>query len=237
MFVTRHSEMIKDIQMSQPIIVIGAGSIGSYAVMALAKLGFDNILVIDDGIVDEENIAPQFYRLGDIGRKKVDAIKAQVKMATGTIIGTSDERLETPESFANLGKFMESMIRLEGVNESKHYHVIMACDSMSARKQIFEKLIGLGISYIDARMAIEFLTVYAFPYGMSGYADQYRTTLFNDSEAVQEACTNKAISYTSAIAGGLIAKCTLDILKGKIKGDNIRTIQFDIGSLDMMVMQ
>ena len=75
MFTTRHGDMIKEISMDTPITIVGVGSIGSYATLALAKLGFTNILVIDDGIVEEENISPQLYRLSDIGRPKVDALK------------------------------------------------------------------------------------------------------------------------------------------------------------------
>ena len=84
---------------------------------------------------------------------------------------------------------------------------------------------------VDSRMAIEFLTIISVAGWSYSNSKAYRATLFDDSDAVQEACTNKAISYTSLIAGGLIAKRVLDMLKGDHK---FTTINFDINSFDMV---
>lgn len=245
MYTTRHGDMIKKINMNTPITVIGVGSIGSYATLALAKLGFTNILVIDDGIVEEENIAPQLYRLSDIGRPKVDALKVQVKAMTGSELRVFNGRMDIHAGDIT-SKALEEAMSLQN-REANPVAVdaipaitIMACDSMEARKNIFNYFkFNWATSddfYIDARMAIEFLTIYSFRHNEDNTKD-YESTLFSDADAVQEACTNKAISYTSAIAGGLIAKNVLDLLNDKHNKGNLRTIQFDIGSLDMMVMK
>lgn len=246
MYTTRHGDMIKKINMNTPIIVIGVGSIGSYATLALAKLGFTNILVIDDGIVEEENIAPQLYRLSDIGRPKVDALKVQVKAMTGSELRVFNGRMDIHAGDVT-SKALEEAMSLQH-REANHTFgsdlipaiTIMACDSMEARKNIFNFFKFTRATtddfYIDARMAIEFLTIYSFRHTEDNAKD-YESTLFSDADAVQEACTNKAISYTSAIAGGLIAKNVLDLLNDKHNKGNLRTIQFDIGSLDMMVMK
>ena len=245
MYTTRHGDMIKKINMNTPITVIGVGSIGSYATLALAKLGFTNILVIDDGIVEEENIAPQLYRLSDIGRPKVDALKVQVKAMTGSELRVFNGRMDIHAGVITSKALEEAMsLQYREANpvavDSIPSMTIMACDSMEARKNIFNffktKWATSDDFYIDARMAIEFLTIYSFKHTEDNAKD-YESTLFSDADAVQEACTNKAISYTSAIAGGLIAKNVLDLLNDKHNKGNLRTIQFDIGSLDMMVMK
>ena len=63
LYLTRHTDLIKNVPMDSTINIYGAGSIGSYTALTLAKLGFKNIAVFDNGFVDEENIAPQFYEL------------------------------------------------------------------------------------------------------------------------------------------------------------------------------
>lgn len=246
MFTTRHGDMIKEISMDTPIIIVGVGSIGSYATLALAKLGFTNILVIDDGIVEEENISPQLYRLSDIGRPKVDALKTQVRMMTGSDLRVFNGRMEsmgddlTSKALAEMMTAQHNEANKDPNASIKPAVIIMACDSMQARSNIFEYVSEMWSSdkdyYIDARMAIEFLTIYSFNHTKEN-REAYKMTLFSDADAVQEACTNKAISYTSAIAGGLIAKNVLDALKGNHNKGNLRTIQFDIGSLDMLVMK
>lgn len=245
MYTTRHTDMIKEINMDSPIMVIGVGSIGSYATLALAKLGFQNILVIDDGIVEEENIAPQLYKLTDIGRPKVDALQSTIKQMTGTVIRTHNGRFEVGDN-GHINTVISTAMGLannQGKIENKYspWTTIMACDSMSARKASFKYIKEQWSDYhkdhyIDARMAIEFLTLYSFTLNPENNVS-YELTLFSDEDAVQEACTNKAIAYTSAIAGSLIAKNVLDLYKGKHNKGNLRTIQFDIGSLDMVVMK
>lgn len=214
MYLTRHSDMIADVALDIQINIIGAGSIGSYTALALAKLGFNNITVADDGIIEEENIAPQFYRPRDIGKFKVNCLKRYIKEQTGVEIIAIPARID--EQNSSLLKQDNSVL-------------ILAVDSMSARKAISQSV--ESICFIDARMAIEFLTIISVSF--QGYTDSvaYLNTCFSDSEAVQEACTNKAISYTSLIAGGLIAKRVLDMLKGD---HQFTTINFDINSFDMV---
>lgn len=219
MYLTRHRDLLGDIKLDTPISIIGAGSIGSYATLSLAKLGFTNIVVADDGKVEEENIAPQFYGLGDIGKFKVDCLKRSISRLTGTDIIALPTRIE------------EGRYNLVNINQAHERILVLAVDSMSARKDLFVNMYFRGL--VDARMAIEFLTVIS--YGSSekypeNYS-KYSATLFSDDQAVQEACTNKAISYTSLIAGGIVAKRVLDILKGD---DAFTTINFDINSFDMV---
>ena len=214
MYLTRHSDMIADVALDIQINIIGAGSIGSYACLALAKLGFNNITVADDGIIEEENIAPQFYRPRDIGKFKVDCLKRYIKEQTGVEIITINTRIQEDNA---------SLLRQD------NSALILAVDSMLARKVITANVSCNFL--VDSRMAIEFLTIISVAGASYSNTKSYRSTLFDDSEAVQEACTNKAISYTSLIAGGLIAKRVLDMLKGD---HQFTTINFDINSFDMV---
>ena len=65
------------------IVVIGAGSTGSFLSLTLAKMGLTNIKVIDYDKVEEKNIPNQFFRTQDIGKYKIDALKEIINDFTG----------------------------------------------------------------------------------------------------------------------------------------------------------
>lgn len=57
------------------IAIIGLGSIGSFLAVALNKLGFKNLMIIDDDIIEHHNITTQLYFQKDIGKSKADTLK------------------------------------------------------------------------------------------------------------------------------------------------------------------
>ena len=57
------------------IAIIGLGSIGSFLAVALNKLGFKNLIIIDDDVVEPHNITTQLYFQKDIGKSKTDTLK------------------------------------------------------------------------------------------------------------------------------------------------------------------
>ena len=54
-------------------LVIGVGAIGRQAAIQLAAIGVPAIDLVDDDVVGVENLAPQAYWPGDLGRAKVEA--------------------------------------------------------------------------------------------------------------------------------------------------------------------
>jgi len=269
LYLTRHTDLIKNVPMDSTINIYGAGSIGSYTALTLAKLGFKNIAVFDNGFVDEENIAPQFYELHQVGMRKVEALKINIFKATGinilTYHGDLNQMFYTSKDSDNIsyaalkvinnvghtniifpadeegdkkhGMSSSSLRNYTGgsrefisnevltgeitLNQSrgsatsaavrKDIH-ILAVDSMELREKLFLYIngtnYGLVNKIIDARMAVKFLSVYC----VSGTYESYMKTLCSDDEAVQEACTNKATSFTSMMAGSIIGKNVLDML-------------------------
>jgi len=71
----RQLGIVSPAQLQSPIVVIGAGGIGSWAVLALAKMGCPNITVIDFDTVEDHNVATQFYKESQIKMFKVDALE------------------------------------------------------------------------------------------------------------------------------------------------------------------
>jgi hypothetical protein len=70
---TRHQN-IYNIPTGFSVAIIGAGGIGAITALTLAKMGVQNMVLFDDDIVGEENIATQLHKVSDVGKLKVEAL-------------------------------------------------------------------------------------------------------------------------------------------------------------------
>jgi molybdopterin/thiamine biosynthesis adenylyltransferase len=193
---TRQWDIIPVSVLDQKITVIGAGAIGSFTVLALAKMGFNNITVFDFDTIETENLNCQFYRFSDIGKLKVSALREIVMDFTGVSITYHPSRYEG-------GQF-------NGI-------VISAVDSMAVRKLIWEnhKQFSLGTRLlIDPRMGAETALCYAMKPMDPEDIKSYEKTLYSDERAVQERCTAKSTMYTVLAISSHVAKIVKDFVCG-----------------------
>lgn len=191
---TRHRELITDNALSTPITVIGAGAIGSFTVLSLAKMGFNNIAVYDFDTVEVENLGAQFFATNCVGMPKVEALKKMVMDFTGIEITAVNEKILPTRNptFTNI--------------------VISALDNMEARAMIPDLFISKYI--IDPRMGAEYATLNVTATD-SASMEKYFKTLYSDSEAVHERCTAKTTIYTVLLISGQVVKAVKDITMGK----------------------
>jgi len=198
-FLTRQKDLIPAEVLNKKITIIGAGAIGSFTALALAKMGFHNLTVIDDDEVDTENMNCQFFRFSDIGSAKVTALQSLIKDFVGVEIAAEQRRIGPTDVFG--GDF-----------------VICAVDNMETRKNLFETVNSEYL--IDPRMAAEMATLSVVPMFDKKKAESYAKTLFTDDEAVRERCTAKSTMYTVLLLSGQIAKAVKDISTGNsyVKG-------------------
>lgn len=208
------------------ITVIGAGGIGSPTAQELAHLGAKDISVFDYDSVEAHNIPTQRYRIQDVGRRKVDALRDIIISAVGTAIMTHAE-LYTHQPLGRI--------------------VISAVDSMSARRTIWNQVkqqmknpqteAGNVEFYIEARMAAEFARIFTvtyqevYPAPASAYEDhlvsevsQYEDTLYSDDEALDVPCTAKATTYCCSMIASLITNQVKRFVTGQ---ETHREIIFD----------
>ena len=94
---------------STPITVIGAGAIGSFVVLGLAKSGALDITVWDHDSVAVHNLSNQWFRPSDVGRLKVDALGELVAEMTGTEVST------VPAAFDGTGPTEITALRRSGL--------------------------------------------------------------------------------------------------------------------------
>jgi tRNA A37 threonylcarbamoyladenosine dehydratase len=66
-----------------PIIVGGAGGIGSWFMILLMRSGDYQVMLMDPDIVEESNLAGQFYTESDVGKTKVVAVSDHVDRMCG----------------------------------------------------------------------------------------------------------------------------------------------------------
>lgn len=194
---TRQLDIIPMNRLGQQITIIGAGAIGSVAAITLAKMGFGNISVWDMDVVSEENMNCQWYKMSDIGKLKVDALRDLVKEFSGySIMPVAKEYVQ--------GTF-------PGI-------VISAVDSMAVRVSIFNQhKEAYNTNYIiDPRMAAEYALMYCMRPWDKQDIESYTKTLYTDGDAVQEKCTAKATMFTSTLISGMVCKAVKDIVVGDL---------------------
>jgi hypothetical protein len=208
----RQLDILPPEKLSFPITVIGAGAIGSAAVVTLANMGCSDITVWDDDTLAEHNISNQMCLAGEVGANKTEALQNLVSLLSGTSIKARPERYRGQA--------------LSGV-------VIAATDNMEARQEVWKraKMNPKIPLLIDARMGAEFARIYSVHPMNADEADFYEQNLYAAAEAERLPCSARAIIYCPTIIGGLIAlQIKAHALGQPLKGE----ILFDLPRLQLM---
>ncbi|NUO18955.1 ThiF family adenylyltransferase [bacterium] len=170
------------------VALIGLGSIGSVSGLYLAKMGVVSLTTFDADVVDIHNVSNQAYGMSDVGLLKADAFSILVENQTGVLPNTIGLQYD--------GRMLSGI-------------VISAVDSMKSREVIWKSVRDQSSVrlYLDARMGLETLVVYAVRPTVREDRIAYSQTLCNDSDALQEPCTERTICYTPLLAGSVL--CSL----------------------------
>jgi len=168
------------------VTIIGAGAIGSFTALSLAKIGVTNITVYDDDTVELHNIPNQWYRLSDVGKKKVIALREIIEQFTGVKITAIPEKFDK--------------------QKAKGF-VISGVDSMDARIGIWQNLkMQFPQRYLDARMGAEVGEIHMVNPADFDNAEQYEEKhLFPSTEAAPGACTARSTMYCASGLAAIIA--------------------------------
>ena len=191
----RQSELIPFEKLDQKITIVGAGAIGSFTSLSLAKVGFQHQTVFDPDHVDTANMNCQFYRTADIGKNKVEALTELVKDFTSVEIAAFPvplmPKMQIPDTDI----------------------LISAVDSMEVRKELWEraKADRRVKWYIDGRMTGEFALLYCMNPKLPKDIEAYEKTLYSTEQAHHGKCTEKATMYCVNLIAGLMTKMVKDI--------------------------
>jgi molybdopterin/thiamine biosynthesis adenylyltransferase len=191
------------------VTLIGVGGIGSPTALTIAKMGLPYLKLYDDDQVSQHNIPSQLYSPADIGQPKVEALAKYLNTFTGAEIETHNQRYDT-DKLSDL--------------------VVSAVDSMEARQQIW-KAIRYNISvplYVESRMGAEVVRIYSVNPTDPDMVSWYENMLYDDDQAFQAPCTERAIIYTVMVTAGLIA----NQIKKFLNNEELRKeIIFDLKNL------
>jgi len=173
----RQIDLIDPDTISFNIHIIGVGGIGSWTALLAAKMGCTEIHVYDDDIVESHNTASQFFKVDQLGQKKVEAIKSNIEEQSGISIFTHEQKMED--------KIEDGL-------------VIIAVDSMEERIKLFKMFKDKKVYVIDARMGGLQMEIYRMP------AKKWGDTLVDPSVVEPEPCTGRSICFNCAVIGGII---------------------------------
>lgn len=170
---------------NMPIHVIGCGGIGSAAALYAAKMGAQNMTVWDFDIFEIHNLPNQMCRIKDINKNKALAVADMIRDFEDTEVEPIGERFD--------GDIEPNSV------------VIMAVDSMKARKEIWEMLKkSTAAVIIDGRMGLTALNVYSVIPSNKTQVDYFEKTLWDDEEVAEIPCTAKATIFTAGTIASLI---------------------------------
>lgn len=196
-----------------PVTLIGLGAIGSVTGLYLAKMGVVNLTTFDADVVDEHNVSNQAYGMSDVGLLKADAFSILVENQTGVLPNTIGLRYDGRQ--------------LSGV-------AISAVDSMKSRETIWKSVrdqpqVQL---YLDARMGLETLVVYAVRPQVREDRIAYSQTICNDSYALQEPCTARTVCYTPLMAASILC----NLAKRYVNDESIpKRVVLDLTTFTIMI--
>lgn len=178
---------IFDAMIAKPVTIIGAGAVGGYAAVALAKMGVRKLAVVDEDSVESHNIPMSIYRPCDVGRPKVEALRDIVSEATGVVVDARRQHYE---------------------NEPLRGAVICCVDTMEARQAVWRNVkMQPGVDIlIDTRTAEELIWVFAIaPCDPEDIAYYEHHLAYTTKETAHPMCGRHGIVYVSMSAASAVA--------------------------------
>ena len=101
---------------SATVAVAGCGGLGSNVAVALARAGVGRLILADRDVVEASNLNRQFFFLGDIGRRKVEATAEHLQNIRTDLDLVLHDLMVTPDNTASL--FGDAEILVEAFDDA-----------------------------------------------------------------------------------------------------------------------
>lgn len=187
------------------VLVIGAGSIGSYIVFGLARMGVKNITVVDFDNVENHNLPNQFFS------------EQQLPEQNGTLLKVialeSSLRQFMPDTMASVklrvvAKPIEECIN--EINDVEYTAIFTAVDKMDVRKYVWNQIQNRNLRtkyLIDPRVGGLYANIFSLSWDSLSAMQVYEKNLWDDSEIEELPCTARSIIDTTfTVAGECISR-------------------------------
>ena len=117
------------------IALVGAGGLGNWIWRVLIGMGFRDIAIFDDDVVDTVNIGPQAHNLIDVGMFKVAAIRRQALAFRGIDLQVFPQRVNDLGHICSLLGYVPDI-------------VISAVDNMEFRKRMIDEIVACAWRWV-----------------------------------------------------------------------------------------
>lgn len=192
----------KQVKQNSPVIIIGAGGIGSAAAEGLARIGFD-LIVWDDDTVGIENIGSQRYGFSDIHpmnpRQKVFVLQERLEKEYKIAVEPRPEKYEGQEELSRI--------------------VVCGVSDLETRAMIWERGIKDNPNialYLDGRVGGERFKLFSLNPFDAEAVRAYETHLDLNKPRTQMPCTSRF----SPQAGSALEWCITSVIKEYIAGNS-----------------
>lgn len=185
------------------VLVVGAGGIGSWLAMHLARVGVGRITIYDGDKAECVNMSGQLIPNTAIGRYKSDVVSEEIVRYCGSVNIDS-----CPSMFTSIC--------------SMNYDVVFcAVDNMNARKMIAKKIDGYSMKdkrpmmFIDGRLSVDELQVYNVICNDNDQLWEYihnKNCMFDDHEAFETICNMKQTSYMANMIGVIMTNILVNAI-------------------------
>lgn len=190
-----HQRRLFDPRRSCPIIGFGAGAVGSWAALFLAKEGFTDITWWDHDVIKSHNVPMSLYGPEDVGKFKVDRLQAHVLALTGTSIKVVRKQFRR-------GKFSNCI-------------VVSCVDLMEKGRKPLWAAVKKNPTvklFCDTRVAASYVEVLSVVPFAKQDIERYERLMFTDKKAARQMCGEHGIVYGSVNAARIVASNAARIL-------------------------
>jgi len=164
------------------VAVFGVGGVGGHAAEALCRAGVGKIDVFDGDIVDISNINRQLIATHEtIGRNKVDVMRERLLEINPCVIAGAYKIFYLPET-------------ADEVDLSVYDYIVDAVDTMTAKLELVNRAIALGIPVICSMGAANKLDPTAFE-----VADIYETSVCPMARIMRNELRKRGVSALKVV--------------------------------------
>lgn len=181
------------------IHLIGAGGIGTHAMLALIELGAEEVHVWDDDIVVPHNRPTQFmYSKSDIGQPKVLGIKRFVESQDFDVTIIPHERR------------VDAQAKLTGI-------VISGVDDLLERRAIWQAVRGTSLIpfYFDGRIRDAHVQAFTIKPTDPIEVKRYEKWLRLDEQATDQSCTTRQNPHSALRVAQVLSINLTSFLRGE----------------------
>ena len=121
--------MIQDRLRNKSVGIAGCGGLGSNCAVALARCGIGRLVIVDFDAVSADNLNRQYYFLDQVGQKKVQALKDNIRRIDPQVEVSAVDRCLDPASVSEV--FRDCQV------------IVEAFDRVEMKKMLIETVLEL----------------------------------------------------------------------------------------------